>query len=157
MNISILTSNELIDIVSKMLKKQYKGKLFEKKLDEIREIIGDRQYVLGQTFYSVSAYMQIDVDEFCDVVFDYYGWSALFEEQEYTTKLQAFVSPHIKSANKVADSSGIERTRFNRLQKGELKELYASEVYGLAKAFSLKPSQLFSYFYGNGKRPVVGV
>lgn len=154
---NILTSEYLAGIVFKILKKQYKGKLLEKKLNEIKEIIGDRQFVLGQTFHSVCAFIQVGIDEFCEVVFDYYQWSTLFEEQEYKTKLQAFAYPHIKSANKIADAAGVERTRFSRLQKGELRELYASEVYGLAKSFGLKPSQLFNYFYGDRPRPTVEI
>ena len=67
------------------------------------------------------------------------------------------ISRYLNSQNQISESSKVSSKRFNRLFAGELKELYADEVYGLAKAFDLKPNQLFDYFYDNGERPVVGV
>ena len=106
----------------------------------------DRQYVLGKVFYSVSKFLNIDIDHLCIKVFKDYKWLPLFNDGEFQTKIQAFIYPYVNSSNTISAAAGIEKTRFSRLQKGELEELYADEVYGLAKAFSLKPSQLFDYF-----------
>ncbi|MCX2681908.1 hypothetical protein OOZ15_18290 [Galbibacter sp. EGI 63066] len=63
--------------------------------------------------------------------------------------------PTIRCTKYVASAANIENTRLSRLLSSEFIHLYPNEVYGLAKSISLEPSQLFHYFYGDGKRPVV--
>jgi len=150
-----LTSESLKDFCLKILKKELKGRKLEQRFKELSQLVGDRQYVLGKTFYSVSKFLNIDIDQLCIKVFKDYKWRPLSNVGEFQTKIQAFIYPYVNSSNTISAAAGIEKTRFSRLQKGELKELYADEIYGLAKAFGLKPSQLFDYFYGDGERPVV--
>ena len=157
MTINNLTSETLKTLCFKILKKELKGRKLEQKFKELSQLIGDRQYVLGRVFYSVSKSLDIDIDLLCTKVFKDYKWLPLFNNVEFQTKIQTFIYPYVNSANNISVAAGIEKTRFSRLQKGELKELYADEVYGLARAFDLKPSQLFEYFYGDGERPVVGI
>src|SRR5690606_30861220 len=152
-----LTSELLLREIIKILKKEFKGKLFDKQYEEIKAIVGDRQLVLGQTFYNACIHNNVDIDGLSDRVFRSYKWSPILAKQEFQTKLQAFIYPFVNSANDICEASGIEKSRFSRLQKGELKDLYAHEVYGLAKSCGIKPSQLFHFFYGDGERPIVGL
>ncbi|TJZ60059.1 hypothetical protein FAZ15_14335 [Sphingobacterium olei] len=126
-------------------------------LELISGIIGDRSFIMGKVFNAVANIAEIDIDLLCSELFEDYKWELVIDLSKAKTKLQAFIMIYANSNNSISTASGMEKSRFSRLQNGELQELYADEVYGLAKAFGLKPSQLFNYFYGDGERPVVGL
>lgn len=147
------------DFIFNILKRKFKSTIERSnKLESISLLLFKSSPKLdGRIFYDVLIYLEEDIDETCKAYFNGHQATVLSSLTNSENLFFKLISPHINSQNQISDSSKINSKRFNRLFLGELQELYADEVFGLAIAFSLKPSQLFNYFYGDGERPVVGV
>jgi len=146
------------EFISNILKKRFKISIeYRDKLQAISSILSESSPKLdGRVFYKVVKYLNQDIDTICKAFYRKNTAHILDSLKRTDNRFANLISPHLNSQNQISESSKISSKRFNRLFAGELKELYAEEVYGLAKAFNLKPSQLFEYFYGDGERPVVG-
>lgn len=149
---------EFRQYVDKVLKQKYKNKPErEATRDEIQDIIASEGGELfGKTFYIVLKKLEVDINESCDTLFFDVNPALLKDLDGDESKLAKFLAPYTRSESEISDASRVDGARFSRVKNKLLPDLYAFEVYGLAKAFSLKPNQLFNYFYGNGPRPVVG-
>jgi len=145
--------------VDKVLKERCPRKAdFDKERDKIQDIIvAEGPELVGKMFYLVIQELQHDVDTACDDLFSDYSYERLEGLDDRATKLAQFLHDRTRSDRKIAAAANIEKGRLNRVKNGKIEDLYAFEVYSLAKAFGLKPSKLFDYFYGDGPRPVVGV
>ncbi|WP_437920416.1 helix-turn-helix domain-containing protein [Sphingobacterium sp. LRF_L2] len=108
-------------------------------------------------FLIVAKLIKIDIDDLCENVFHDHKWKKLDWSTFGTNHLKTFLTPFTFSQNSIAEYAGIEKARLSRVMNGLLETLYPHEVYGLAKAFDLNPSELFDYFYGNGEKPLVGL
>lgn len=145
--------------INLLIKRRYPRKeeyeLNQDKYQSLISSLGDELY--GQTFYTILKRLEEDIDKACSTLFEDYNWTKIEKTTSAGTKLAQLVSSITKSETEIATAAGIKKVRFNRVKNSEVEDLYAYEVYGLAKSFDLKPSQLFDYFYGDGERPVVGV
>lgn len=145
--------------INSLIKRRYPRKAeYELNQDKYQSLIsslGDELY--GKTFYTILKELEEDIDKASSTLFKDYNWTKIEKTELASTKLAQFISSITKSEAEIAEAAGIKKARFNRVKNSEVEDLYAWEVYGLAKALGLKPSQLFDYFYGDGERPVVGV
>ncbi|HWK99308.1 MAG TPA: helix-turn-helix transcriptional regulator [Parapedobacter sp.] len=144
--------------VDEILRRRFPRKTgFEKERDKIQDlIVAEGVELYGKMYYLVLCELQHDIDKACDDLFSDYSYERLEDLDDGATKLAQFLHDRTRSDRKISTAAGIEKGRLNRVKNGKTEDLYAFEVYGLAKAFNLKPSQLFDFFYGNGPRPVVG-
>lgn len=144
--------------VDNILRKRFPRKIdFEDERDRIRDlIVAEGPELYGKMYYLVLRELQHDIDKTCEDLFSDYYYERLEDADDNATKLAQFLHDRTRSDRKIAKAAGIGRVHFNRVKNGQTEDLYAFEVYGLAKAFGLNPSQLFDYFYGDGPRPVVG-
>ena len=151
--------NSFSEFISGILKKRFKKPVeYREKLQTVSTLLSDSSPKLdGRVFYKVLKFLNEDIDKICKTFYSQNAAHILDSFKSTENRFINLISPFLNSQNQISESSQINSKRFNRLFAGELKELYADEVYGLAKAFDLKPSQLFNYFYGDGERPVVGV
>jgi hypothetical protein len=142
--------------ILKSISKRFSGK--EKRDFELRvkELLGTRKNILARNFYDVITLLGLDIDLICEKLFKKHKFKLIRHVGDSSNKLRFFLSIFLQDVTQIALATGIENSRITRLLSGEFKNLYPDEVYGLAKAFDLKPSQLFEYFYGDGERPVVG-
>ncbi|WP_270089136.1 hypothetical protein [Sphingobacterium sp. SYP-B4668] len=124
-------------------------------LETIDHIIGERNFITGKVFYNIANITKTDIDFLCDLFFSKYKWEIILNLDNAKTKLQAFLMIFSNSSNNISKSSGVEKSRLSRLQNGELKELYADEIFGLAKSLGTSPRLLFEYLYGEGKKLVL--
>lgn len=144
--------------VEKILKKKFKSKSSREVVkDKIQDLLskgGDP--LLGNVFFLVLKLVDEDIDEACGFLFRNQKFSLLTALDETESNLARFLAPYTRSDQEIAEAAQIDSSRFNRVKNKALPDLYAFEVYKLAKTFELKPSQLFEYFYGKGPRPLVG-
>lgn len=145
--------------INSLIKRRYPRKEeYELNRDKYQSLIsslGDELY--GRTFYTILKRLEGDIDKACSTLFEDYNWTKIKKTTSGGTKLAQLVSSITKSEAEIATAAGIKKVRFNRVKNSEVEDLYAYEIYGLAKAFGLKPSQLFDYFYGDGERPLIGM
>lgn len=120
-------------------------------INQIDLIIGDRRFITGRVFYAIAGIVGIPIESLCDKIFTNYQYDLVIDFSKAKTKLQAFIMIYANSNNHISRASGIEKSRFSRLQNGEVQEIYADEVYTLAKSFGLPTSLLFEYLYGENK------
>lgn len=151
-----LQTQEFLGFVLKIIAKEYRGKSKRDLEAKVKDMLGTRKLVLAASFYNVLKLLNADVDVACDKLFKNHKFSLLDLLPESDNRLKDFLSIFIQETKDIASAAKIENTRLSRLLSGEFMHLYPDEVYGLAKSFSLNPSQLFDYFYGDGDRPVVG-
>lgn len=152
-----LRTDYFLKFALEIVLKEYTG---ESKLEYevlVKDILGTRKFVLAESFYKVLQLLNVNIDVSCDKLFQNHTFTLLDLRPESNNKLKDFLSPLVQDTKDVASAAKINNSRLSRLLSGEFKHLYPNEVYGLAKSLGLKPSQLFYYFYGNGKRPIVGV
>ncbi|PRD46913.1 helix-turn-helix domain-containing protein [Sphingobacterium haloxyli] len=149
--------NSFREFILETLKKRFKKTIeYREKLQTVSTLLSDSSPKLdGRVFYNVLKLLNEDIDKVCKTFYSQHSAHILDSLKKTENRFANLISPYLNSQNQISESSQISSKRFNRLFAGELKELYADEVYGLAKAFDLKPSQLFEYFYGDGERPVV--
>lgn len=157
MNNKELETSVFLDYILKIVSKSYSGKSKREVETRIKKILGSRKHILATSFYNISQLLAIDIDALSEKFFKNRKFTVLDLAPTSDNRLKDFLSPHIRDVKEVSIAANIENTRLSRLLSGEFTHLYPSEVYGLAKAFILEPSQLFNYFYGNGPRPVVGM
>ncbi len=145
--------------IDSLLKTRFPKKSeYDRERDKIQDlIVSEGSELYGKMFYLVIMELDDDINKACDALFFDHRWELLGNLKEDATKLAQFLYSYTRSDRKIATASGIKNVQLNRVKNGINEDLYAFEVYGLAKAFDLKPSELFDYFYGNGPRPVVGV
>ncbi|WP_284180535.1 helix-turn-helix domain-containing protein [Sphingobacterium faecium] len=122
---------------------------------EIDKLLGTRGLVLGKTFYDVIKLLNLNIDTVCFTLFPKESSSKLNLFPESNNKIHNFISTYIGDLKLLSKTTGIEYNRLTKLFNGEYKNAYPEDINGLAIAFSLKPSQLFEYFYGDGERPVI--
>lgn len=147
------------DFIFNIFKKRYKKTAdYQSQLQTISSLLSESSPKLdGRVFYNVLTYLNEDIDMICKSFFRQHNAQILDSLKKTDNKFFNLISPYLNSQNQISERSQIKSKRFNRLFSGELKELYAEEIYGLATAFGVEPSQLFEYFYGDGERPVVGM
>ncbi|HWK57306.1 MAG TPA: hypothetical protein VNQ80_08215 [Parapedobacter sp.] len=145
--------------VDEILKGRYKNKHKREPIrDEIQDIIASQGGELfGNVFYTILKKLEVDIADACSVLFSDLEPTPLKDLDGDESKLAKFLVPYTRTDSEVSDASLIDGARFSRVKNKLLPDLYAFEVYGLAKAFGLNPSQLFDYFYGDGPRPVTGL
>lgn len=145
-------------LVNSVIKKRTSNKSeYDREKDKYQSAISDLGSELyGRMFYLVLKDLGENIDDICNRLFKDHQWNHIADINRDHTKLAQFISLYTNSEMKVASAAGIEKGRFNRIKNDRKEDLYAWDVYGLAKAFRLQPSQLFEYFYGDGQRPVVG-
>ncbi len=145
--------------IDKILKVRYKDKLERDSIrDQVQDIIASEGGELfGNTFYTILKKLGVDVTEACNVLFSDLKPTRLEDLKGDESKLAKFLVPYTRTDSEISDASLIDGARFSRVKNKLLPDLYAFEVYGLAKAFSLNPSRLFDYFYGDGPRPMVDI
>lgn len=115
--------------------------------------LGNKLY--GKIFYIVLKDLEQDIDKACDTLFIDYKWNKIEGESE-GTKLAQLISSFARSEAQIASAAGIKKARFNRVKNDSDEDLYASEVYGVAKVLDIRPKLLFEYFYGEGNKPIIG-
>lgn len=144
--------------IDDILKGLYKNKHQRDPIrDEIQDVIASQGGELfGNIFYTILKKLEVDIDDACNVLFSELEPTPLKDLDGDESKLAKFLVPYTRTDSEVSEASLIDGARFSRVKNKLLPDLYAFEVHGLAKAFGLKPSQLFDYFYGDGPRPVVG-
>lgn len=152
-----LTTETFFKHLSIKVLKNYSGRAKLKLEEEIRQNIGTREFVVAGAFYNTLVSLNEDIDETCNTLFKKLSIHKLDILPESDNKLMDFLTPFTKDSKEISSAMGIESPRLSKLKSGESKSLFPNEVYSLAKAFSLKPSELFDYFYGDGERPKVGV
>ncbi|RKE45358.1 hypothetical protein [Sphingobacterium detergens] len=145
--------------ISSILKKKIKDRsALKKKSEEISNLLSESSPKLdGRIFHKVLIILGEDIDAFCNNYFGKHEGHILASLEKNGNLFHDLINPYINSQNQLSDSSKIIAKRFNRLFSGELKELYADEIYGLSKALACKASELFDYFYGDGPRPMIGI
>ncbi len=145
--------------INLLIKRRYPRKAeYEANQDKYQSLIGDMgDELYGRTFYTILKRLEEDIDKTSNILFKDYNWTKIENTTSAGTKLAQLISPITKSEAEIAEAAGIKKVRFSRVKNSEIEDLYAWEVYGLAKALGLKPSQLFEYFYGDGERPVIGM
>lgn len=161
-NVIVLKNNELytdlfLDYLLKVITRNFTGKVKRELERQIEEFLGSRKLVLATTFYHALQALELDIDKTSEKFFKNHMFTLINLRPETDNRLRDFLAPHILGVKNVSVATNIEYTRLSRLLSGEFSHLYPNEVYGLAKAFSLNPSTLFEYFYGDGPRPVVGL
>ncbi|WP_312185293.1 hypothetical protein [Sphingobacterium sp.] len=151
--------DEFSKYISIILKKKIKNKLeLKNKAEEISNLLSESSPKLeGRIFYKILIFLEEDIDTFCNKYFVKHEGYMLASMKKNENLFHDLINPYINSQNQISDSSKIIAKRFNRLFSGELKELYADEIYGLSKALEFSPKQLFEYFYGDGPRPRIGI
>lgn len=152
-----LYTDSLLSFVLKIASKDYSSKSRRELETQVRKMLGSRKLVLAVSFYNVSTLLDLDIDAFSERFFGNYKFKKLDLTPTSDNRLKDFLTPYTRDVKEISTAANIENTRLSRLLSGEFAHLYPSEVYGLAKAFGLNPSQLFDFFYGKGPRPVVGV
>lgn len=151
----LIFKNELIDFISK---KKHAEREITKEIENIEKLLSDKVFLMGKRFYDFSVEYDFDLNIFCKKVFASSKANKLNLVIESENLLKALVHPFLHSQSDFYTAADIDKTRFSRLLKlNKLNELYADEVYGLAIAFNLLPSQLFEYFYGDCERPIIGL
>ncbi|QIH31632.1 helix-turn-helix transcriptional regulator [Sphingobacterium sp. DR205] len=146
-----LDSTDFKDKLERILIEENKHNELSNVKDRIDSIIGDRKFVTGRVFYTVAQIVNIEIESLCNKVFNDNKFNLVIDFSKAKTKLQAFIMIYANSNNHISRASGIEKSRFSRLQNGEVQEIYADEVYALAKSFNISPSLLFEYLYGENK------
>jgi len=151
-------SNKIIEfrrLINSKLKSRFKKKLeLEEKEEELQKLIveygGD---LFGRMYYVVIEKLGDDIDDFCETLF----FDHQYQKQEYininNSRLAKFLAFFTTSEIKIAKAANIEKGRLNRIKNTQNNndDLYAYEVYALAKSFNLLPSLLFKYLYGEDK------
>lgn len=141
--------------IDSKLKKRYKKKAeYEKKKEELQNIISKYGGELfGEMFYNVIKTLEDDINDFCEKLFSDYQWGKQDYFNTNSSKLAKFLAFFTTSEVKIAKAANIEKGRLNRIKntKDEKDDLYAYEVYALARSFSLSPDLLFEYLYGENK------
>ncbi|GGH29814.1 hypothetical protein FAZ19_21795 [Sphingobacterium alkalisoli] len=131
----------------------------EEEKDKIQNLISENGGdFFGKMFYLVLKRSGEDIDLTCETLFSDYVYPGLSKPQKDQTKLATFISGITLSDGELAEAIGTNPTHFSR-SKNHMnhEDLFAFEVYALAKISNVKPSQLFNYFYGDGEQPLVGV
>lgn len=130
----------------------------EEEKDKIQNLISENGADLfGKMFYLVLKRIGEDIDLTCELLFSDYDYPGLTKPQQDQTKLATFISGITLSDGELAGAIGTNPTHFSRAKNYINEEqLFAFEVYALAKISNIQPSILFEYFYGDGERPVVG-
>jgi len=147
------------EFVDKILTDKFRGKMDYGEIQKkVKQILKDETTRLtAKSFYNVLLLLNQSVDILCCKFFQGHPAKKLESLGQSPNKLQNLFNPLLNSRAQLSKASGIKETRLGELFQKKFDEIYASEVYGLAIAAGLKPSQLFNYFYGDGERPVVGV
>ncbi|TYR36913.1 helix-turn-helix transcriptional regulator [Sphingobacterium phlebotomi] len=116
--------------------------------------IEDRTLVYADEFYKIIKCTSLDFDDSCAEIFK--DIDITNYESKWQSELGIFLFGYFKPLSYLQEKTGIDGVRLNKLLTDKKKRPYAAELYLIAKALNLKPSQLFDYFYGDGERPVVG-
>ena len=144
-----------------ILNKKYKGKFSYSDIKEKIEGIlkGETSKLSAKSFYEVILALDEheNLDNLCKNFFKGHPAFKLTSLENHKNKIQTLFKPMINSKRELSGASGIKETRLGEVFDERYNEMYSYEVYGLAIAGGLKPSQLFDYFYGDGPRPLVGV
>ncbi|MDR2283500.1 MAG: hypothetical protein LBE37_09840 [Sphingobacterium sp.] len=136
--------------VNNTLRKHYSDKdEYEHKRDQINAIIADYGLKFnGELFFIVANELQVNIGDFCEQLFSDYTYETLCNTNQQTDKLNIFISFFTNSERSLADAAGIDKGRLNRVKNNSNEDLFAYEVYGLAKSLGLCPEALFQYLYG---------
>jgi len=146
-----LDSSDFKKELQKILLEENRQNEISNILDVINPIIGDRKFITGKVYYTVAKIIHVQLNSLCDKIFNTNNYEPVIDLSKAKTKLQAFIMIYANSNNHISRATGIEKSRFSRLQNGEVQEIYADEVYALAKSFNILPSLLFEYLYGENK------
>jgi len=143
--------------IGDILNKKHKGKFnYSDIKEQIESILEDETSRLSaRSFYNVVSVLDEDIDNLCKIFFKSHPAFKLTSLENHKNKMQGLFKPMINSKRQLSEASGIKETRLGEVFDERYDEMYSYEVYGLAIAGGLKPSQLFDYFYGDGLRPVV--
>lgn len=146
------------ELAGEILTANFRGKMNYGEIQErVNKILKDETTRLtAKSFYNVILLLNQSVDIVCRRFFHGHLAKKLESLEQSPNKLQNLFNPLLNSRAQLSKASGIKETRLGELLQKKFDEIYASELYGLAIAAGLKPSQLFEYFYGDGERPVVG-
>lgn len=146
-------------ITDEILTANFRGKMsYGETQAKVNQILkNETTRLTAKSFYDVILLLNQRVDNVCRRFFQGHPAKKLDSLKQSPNKLQNLVNPLLNSRALLSKASGIKETRLGELFQKKFDEIYASEVYGLAIALNLKPSQLFDYFYGDGERPVVSV
>lgn len=152
-----LLASEFIDFLKKINDNKTHAKQNYDAFKEIQQTIDNRKYVTGEVFYEVILKLHLDINIITKDLFSKKGEKKMSFIGEQDNKFRDFISPFTIEMKEIAKIMDAIPSRATKLKTGESKVLYPHEVYGLAIAFGLKPSQLFDYFYGDAERPIVGL
>jgi len=145
-------------LTDEILTNNFRGKMsYGETQVKVNQILkNETARLTAKSFYNVILLLNQKVDIVCRRFFQGHPAKKLESLEQSPNKLQNLFNPLLNSRAQLSKASGIKETRLGELFQKKFDEIYASEIYGLAIAAGLKPSQLFDYFYGDGERPVVG-
>lgn len=141
----------------KIIKDQFDSKESEEKKDKaIDFMIEHGGELTGFVFYKILTSLNADLDKACEELFSDFLLNELFQLKPDSSKLAIFISGITLTEENLAKSIRASKTHFSNA-KNNKEDLFAFEVFALAKLCKIKPSQLFNYLYGDGERPIVGL
>ena len=112
----------------------------------------------GKMFYVTLKHLDQDIDLACENLFHDYNYPGIKQSYEGMNKFSVFVSGICLNDADIASAIGASGSRISRIRNStDETDFYPFQVYALAKISGILSNQLFEYFYGNGKRPIVGI
>ncbi|QEK99457.1 hypothetical protein FKG96_01145 [Olivibacter sp. LS-1] len=108
-------------------------------------------------FFHIITKIDRSIDDACKVIFGDLKVADYKKEIGNSSKLSRlgnYIEQFTIEQRDIANKTGIERTRFNKLVKSDDRRPYAFEIYLLALALDKKPSEVFKALYerdGNDK------
>lgn len=142
-----------------ILDKKHKGSLEYKeiklKVDKILQ--STKAKVSGRSFFNMLVLLGVNFDHTCKTFFKNHPAKQLSSTRNMSDKLIAMFGLYLNSRLELSSATGIKDSRLGSILRNGIDEIYAYEVYSLAIAFDIIPSDLFHYFYGDGEMPAMGV
>lgn len=157
-NYQLFNKESLKSYLKKEIIKKYKPKSIHKeKLTMIDSILSNETTKLSaKTFYTIIKKLELDIRLITNHFFKGLPSSKLRSIRLYENKLENLFNIYFNSKSDLVAASRIKETRLLELFKNKFDTIYAYEVCAIAISFGIEPHQLFEYFYGEGKRPVIG-
>ncbi|MCY4778553.1 hypothetical protein ORI89_02745 [Sphingobacterium sp. UT-1RO-CII-1] len=124
------------------------------KMDSL--LTSEKSRLTAKTFFHVIKALQLNLKELCDLFFANIPSTRLKKIKRSENRLEDLLGPYFNSKRELVIASGLKETTLNELFDNKFHRIYAYEVYAIAISFGIEPHLLFEYFYGNGKRPIIG-
>lgn len=139
------------EYIYRILDKKHKGTIgYSEKKARIESLLaGNSTKLYALTFFDTINAIDDDIDKASKALFKQHKWKKLNKAGKDDNKFKRLISKYINSQKEVSDAAGIEKARFNRLINGKFADAYAYEIYGLAMALELQPSEVFQELYGS--------